>query len=156
MRLGTGGARLGWCGALDDDAPGWLNPAAVLGEAGVRANGANDRIARNRSTFCLFDDGIEGGAEILSPAGGQSGRVGVTVKVAAMGNCELVNDFLGAAPEEEVGVDGIAVFVVANAAFALVAARIGGLLGGAGPSSHYSVEIHVRSLGPFRISPDRC
>ncbi len=91
---------------------------------------------------------------MLPSAGGESGRVGVTVKVAAMGDGVLVNDFLGAAPEEKIGVDGLAVFVVANAAFALVVARIGGGLGGAAPSSDYSVEVHVRSLGGNRVSPD--
>ena len=112
-------------GAMDDDAAGGFDPVAVFGEAGVGAHGAKDRGAGDGDRFDLLDDGIEDAAEAGSAEAGETGGLGVPVEADAMGQSVVADDLVGAAPVEEVGVDGGAVFVVANGAFTGVAGRVG-------------------------------
>ena len=128
--------------SADSDALGKVHPVAVLGEAGIGANGAKDGGAGDLDGFGLLDDGIEDGVESGFVQGGETGGSGVAVESHAMGQGILLDDLLDAAPVEVVDVDHGAIFVVADGAFAGVAGDVGLRDPSAAPADNL-VELHV-------------
>ena len=81
--------------ALDDDARGWLDPAAVFAEAGVGADGAKDGRAGDGDGRDLLDHGVEDGTEVGFAGAGEAGGLGVSVEIDAMEQRVLADDFPG-------------------------------------------------------------
>ena len=102
---------------------GEINPTTVVAEATVCAHRANDRGAGNRRAFILFNNGIQGGAEVLFAKLQGTGRMRMAVEEAATAEAVLVDDTLGALPDQKIELDELTVFVIANATFTLMAQK---------------------------------
>jgi hypothetical protein len=78
---------------------------------------------------------------------------GVTVEERAMAEAEFLHDGVGAFPRQEAGLDGLAVLVIANPTFTLVAKQ--GSRGGfvPAPSADDSGDVHVRSPWALKNRP---
>ena len=101
----------------EDDVLGGFDPFAVVVDAGIGADGADDGVGGGCAALRVLDDEFEGVAEFAGTAGEEAGGVGVAVD-GIDGEGELESEVFGAVPVEEVIVDVVALGVGADAAFA--------------------------------------
>ena len=99
---------------------GRLDPLVVVGEAGVGTHGAHDAIARDLYPGNVFHDVLEDGAQIPAASFEKAGRVGVPVKRIGR-DAVFVSDAGGLMPVDELLLDRLSIWMMTDAAFALVA-----------------------------------
>ena len=88
---------------------GGLDPFAVMVEVGVDAGGADDDVGVFQGAgFGLLQEIFQDAGELLFAAAEEAGGVGVAVDGRAIAEAVFAGDFIGAAPAEEVGFDGVA------------------------------------------------
>lgn len=108
------------------DGVGRRDPFAVVVHAGVEANGADDAATADGGLFGAFDEGLEGGADVVPSEGDEPHGFCVTVDGDAARDIVFVGDFVGIAPVEEFVLDKLAVGVAADLAAALMASGVHG------------------------------
>jgi hypothetical protein len=101
-----------------------LDPAAEFVEAGGGANGADDGVAGARGSACVLDDEIESGV-IFDATALRKARGSGVAPDSGRGDIEFKGGVKDANPVNEIVVDGLAVRVVTDGAFA-------GVMGGFG------------------------
>lgn len=99
---------------------GRLDPLVVVGEAGVGAHGANDRIAGDVNRCGAFEDVVEDAAKIAPARGEQAGGMSMPVERAKR-QVVIVSHAGGLVPVDEHVLDRFAFRMMAHEAFALVA-----------------------------------
>lgn len=104
---------------------------AVIAEAGANFDGANDVAGGGVGIAGSFDDAVEGGADGLAPASPEADGVDVAIEARETGEFVVVDDGRAVRPVEEGFVNGLAVGVVADGAFAGVAIGGWGCIAGA-------------------------
>lgn len=104
----------------DVHASGRLDPNAVVGDAAVGLDGADDRVGGELDFIGAFEDVFEHEAKVAFAQGDKAQGVGVTVDARTVGDFVILGDLLGHVPAEEFILDFGAVGVAANAAIALV------------------------------------
>lgn len=112
----------------DDGAVGSVDPFAVVGEAGVGADGADEAVRGGLDVLGALDDEFEGGAEFALAKNKEAEGVSVAVDEGTVGEVVMLADLIGAAPMEEVLLDPAAVRMPADDAVALVATERNGAL----------------------------
>ena len=100
---------------------GGPDPAAFIVDLRKDADSTQDGAGGRRNLAKAFDSAFAGSAETEAATAEQAGGVGVTVERRAGGNGELVADGCAGAPMDEIGLDGFAVGMPADGAFADVA-----------------------------------
>ncbi|HEV2314350.1 MAG TPA: hypothetical protein VGR94_03520 [Candidatus Acidoferrales bacterium] len=105
----------------------WVDPVAVFGDLRIDPKGAKDSHAAGRSLVDALDDTFADATKIAAAAFEEPGSGSVTVNRGARGELIIEGDGGFRAPIDEVGLDGIAVRMIADGAFAGVAleGRIG-------------------------------
>jgi hypothetical protein len=99
----------------------WLDPAAVLGDLRIDAKGAKDCHAAGRGFVDVFDNAFADATKIGAAAFEEIGSGSVAVDGGARRELIIEGDGGFGAPIDEVGLDGIAVGMVTDGAFAGVA-----------------------------------
>lgn len=99
-----------------DDVLGRINPLAVVREAGVEGDGADNGVGGNGNDHGFLDEWAQGQAEVRGALGEESGGVGVTIDRGVVGDSIFFGDGWGAAPMEEFGFDFVAFAMAADAA----------------------------------------
>ena len=122
------------------------NPAAGIVEVGIEADGFDDGESVGADALGVFNDVLEGGAEIGEALREKIEGVGVAVDGGAVGEMEFAGDPVGAAPMEESFFDGRAVGVPADGAAAGVLREVGG------GSGHFFV---LKKFGPAGPAMER-
>ncbi|HEV2342152.1 MAG TPA: hypothetical protein VGS15_10170 [Candidatus Acidoferrales bacterium] len=115
---------------LDDGDPGRLNPLAIVGDMGVDAHGAEDGIGGDSGIVHALQDAFSDAAKPETTLKGQAGGVGVAIDAGTAGKLKIVDDVMGIFPVEEFAFDFLALGMIADGAFAGVALKVGGQLGG--------------------------
>jgi hypothetical protein len=138
-------AACGGCFAvgLVDHFLGKFDPGAIVLEAGIGAHGAKDGVAGNSHGFCLFDENVEDGADVLVAAGPESEGVGVAVDDRVVRQFVVANDFVRAVPIQEILLDFGAVRVMADMALTGVALEVGPWWAPFAASGD-AIDLHVR------------
>jgi len=116
---------------FDDQASGGYDVDAVIAEAGANFDGADDVTGVGIGIAGFFDDAVEGGADGLAPASPEADGVHVAIEAREAGEFVAVDDARAGCPVEEGFVDGLAIGVVADGAFAGVAFGGWGCIAGA-------------------------
>ena len=122
----------------NDDAASGLVPMAVVVEATVGADGADDVVGSGRDVCGLFQDEAETVAELIGALFEEAEGMGVAVNAAAVAESEFPGDVGGAAPVEEIVFDSLAVRMLADDAANRVIVEAGrrfGVARGAGSGS---------------------
>jgi len=114
-----------------DYSSGGLSVDAVLAEATGHFDSAEYRVAAGVGCVDLFDDAVEGGADGVAAALPEANGVGVAIKGRDAGEFVIADDGWDIRPVEEGFVDGLAIGVVADGAFAGVAFGGRGCIAGA-------------------------
>lgn len=121
---------------IDDvDAPLGFDPTVLVGEAGIGAKGSDDAMGGGRDVADVCEKMIEDGAKIFGAPSVESGGASVAIDggpVERMANGKFAVNGLRAVPVDEEFLDGCAVRMIADFAFAAVALGIGSVGGGAG------------------------
>ncbi len=104
----------------DEDAGGRLDPVAVVGDASVGADGADDRVGGDLDFIDALEDVFEHPPKVALSQGQKSEGMGVTVDARTVGDFVVMGNLLGASPAEEFVVDGGAVGMAADTATAPV------------------------------------
>jgi hypothetical protein len=102
----------------DDGAVGSVDPFAVVGEAGVGADGADKAASGGLDVLRALDDESEGGAAFALAKSKEAEGVSMAVDESAVGEVVMFADLVGAAPMEEVLLDPVAVRMAADDAVA--------------------------------------
>ncbi len=102
---------------VDDEMGGRIDPFAGIVDAGDGAGGADDSVGRNRDFVDALDDALHGEAKIEAAFREEAGGMGVTVDRCEIAEMVAAGEVGGIAPIEEIELDGVAVGVVADAAF---------------------------------------
>jgi len=131
-----------------DYSSGGLSVDAVLAEATGHFDGAEYRVAAGFGCVDLFDDAVEGGADGVAAALPEANGVDVAVEAREAGEFVVVDDARAGRPVEESFVDGLAVGVVADGAFAGVAFGGWGCVAGAVGVRPGSC-VHLLSYGAY-------
>ena len=129
-----------------------INRAAVIGEAGVCAHGAKDRVAGDGRLPGLFDEHIEDAADVLVAERGEAESARVAIDRRVVRELVFIDDFVGIAPVEEIVLDGVAIRMAANTALPCVALDVRGPASAA--ASNYVFDDHVRSSWARHVCPD--
>ena len=98
-----------------------VGPLSVVVEVREDIDGANDGVGRNFDGGGSLDERGEREADCVGALIEKAGRVGVAIDRGVVGDAVVLCDAVGAVPCEEILIDGGAVGVVADAAFAAVA-----------------------------------
>ena len=133
---------------FDDQAFGGYDVGAVIAEAGANFYGADDVADAGAGIASSFDDAGEGGADGLAPAPPEADGVHMAVEAREAGEFVVVDDARAGRPVEEGFVNGVALGVVADGAFAGVAIGGWGCVAGAmgvRPGSW----VHLLSFGAY-------
>ena len=123
LRRGRG-RRLAVAGG-HDDAPDWLNPLAVVGDASAGMDGAEDDVWVGFGLIGMFDEEFGGEAEILAAKLVETQGMSVAIHGAVIRDLVIRTNQVGVAPIDEVFFDASTVGVVADVAFAGVAFEVG-------------------------------
>ena len=115
--MGSGVSDLLGMDVSDDDAGGRVNPLAGIVDAGDGSGGADDRGGRDGDFVDSLDDAFHGEAEIEAAFGEESGGVGVTIYRREVAEAVTAGEIGGIAPVQELELDGVAMWVVANTTF---------------------------------------
>ena len=99
----------------------WLDPVAVLGDLRIDAKGAKNCHAAGRGFVDVLDDTFADATKIGAAAFDEASGGSVAVSGGARGELIIERNGGFRAPIDEVGLDGIAVGMVADGAFAGVA-----------------------------------
>ena len=105
----------------DDYLFGRVNPPAVVGEAGVGADGSEDGAGGDFAGLRLFDDGLEGVAGEAGAFAEEVEGVRVAVDHGMVGDAVGEGELFGALPAEEILLDIVAAWMAANRALTGVA-----------------------------------
>jgi hypothetical protein len=108
-----------------------LSVDSVLAEAARHFDGAEYGVAAELGCVSFFDDAIEGRADCVAAALPEADGVGVAIEGGDAGEFVIADDAWDICPVEEGFVDGFAVGVVADGAFAGVAIGGWGCIAGA-------------------------
>ena len=119
---GADALRIGTRTGGDDDARRRIDPSAVVGDAGVGADGANDGVARNFRVVAVLEQSFERGANVAVAAGVEADGARVAVDDAHV-DAVVVADVVGMLPLDEFGLDFLALRVAADDALARVAGK---------------------------------
>lgn len=115
--------------AVDDvDALFGLDPLVRFGEAGIGANGGDDAVGGWRDVGDTFEKEIEDSAKIVAALGVEADGASVAIDgtpVEGVVDGKLAANGLRGVPVDEKLLDGFAVRVVADLAFAAMALEIG-------------------------------
>ena len=133
---------------FDDQAFGGYDVGAVIAEAGANFYGADDVADAGAGIDSSFNDAVEGGADGLAPAPPKADGVHMAVEAREAGEFVVVDDARAGRPVEEGFVNGVALGVVADGAFAGVAIGGWGCVAGAmgvRPGSW----VHLLSFGAY-------
>ena len=107
---------------FDDDAAGWLVPAAIFVEQAGGTNGTENGVGGRPGVAGLFDDAIEDVLESAAAAGEKAGAESVAVEGDGGGNiAEFADDPVERNPVNVGLIDVVAIGAVADLAFAGVA-----------------------------------
>src|ERR1700721_1031437 len=109
---------------LVDHFLGEFDPGAIVPEAGIGADGAEDGVGGDGGGLRLLDEDIEDGADVLVAAGFESEGVRMAVDDRPMRQLVVLDDFVGAMPIEEVVFDLGALRVVTDMALTGVALEV--------------------------------
>jgi hypothetical protein len=104
-----------------DDVLGRADQSAVVIEAGVEGDGADDGIGGDVDDRGFLDQRAEGEADVLGALSEESVGVSVTVDRGVVSDSVFLGDGFRAAPVQEFAFDFGASRVMANATFAIVA-----------------------------------
>jgi hypothetical protein len=107
-----------------DDALGRVGPFAGCADAAVGAQGADDGVSANVNIFYLLEDVLENELHVSSPKLVKARGAGVAIDGRAVVERVAGGDAIGIEPVDEVLVDLLAVLVIADGAFGLVALEI--------------------------------
>ena len=122
--LGERGRREEW--ALGDDGFAWgFVPLAVVVDVAVNAGGADDGFGGDADGAAVFEDGLEGVAEIAAAKIIEAESAGMAVEGFGVVKIVFADDGGGADPVDEIVFDEIAVGMMADEAFAGVAFGVG-------------------------------
>jgi len=121
---------------------GGLDPVAILGEAAIGADGANQRIGGEANVAGPFEHPFEHGAEVAGAPGKQVKGVRVTVNARDVVEAKIGGDLIRAVPADEIGLDHLALGMVADGAPTLVAIQFRFGRG----------ELSPRRLGALRVA----
>jgi hypothetical protein len=102
---------------------GRLDPSAVVGDAGVGPDGANDGVAGNCRAVAVLQNAIERGAHVAGAASVEPCGAGVAIDHALVDLVGLT-DVVGMLPLDELVFDFVALGVAANEAPAFMALAI--------------------------------
>jgi hypothetical protein len=105
-------------------AGGGLDPAGIVSDAGIGADGAKDDIGRGRDNGGVFDDVFERRAEIAAAKLEEAEDEGVSIDAVAAGEIEIFGDQVAGFPAKEGFLDEEAFLVLTDFAFAGVALGI--------------------------------
>lgn len=108
-------------GVFVEDAGDGLGPTHGVSEAGVGADGLDVRGGGELDFFAAFENVLDGEEIIAAALLVESGGLSVAIENAAISEVIIVGGVLGAAPVDELFLDGFAVGMAANGAFAGVA-----------------------------------
>jgi len=100
----------------DDDAAGRLVPSAVVVEAAIGSDGANDAVCRRRVECGFLQDFFESESDASAALLEEAECVSVPVDRGAMAKLIFMSQFAGPSPHEEALLDGVAVRVIADGA----------------------------------------
>ena len=103
---------------------GEFDPGAIVLEAGIGADGAEDGVGGNRGGLSLLEEDVEDGADVLVAAGAESEGVRVAVDDRPVRQVVVFDDFVGAVPIEEIVFDLGALRVMADMALTGVALEV--------------------------------
>ena len=108
----------------NDAAIGWINPLAVVGDAGTGADGADDGAAGDFDFVGALDDVVEGHGEVLAAKYEEAGGMGMAIDGGAVADAVAFGDQGRAAPVNEIEVDELALRVLADFAETLVTVEV--------------------------------
>jgi hypothetical protein len=113
----------GFRGPLDgeDDTGGWFDPIARVVEASVGADGANDGVRGRSGARGAFENVLEDGANVAPALVEEAEGVSVRVNRAIVRQLIISGDVPNLAPVEKFLLDGRAIRMMANGAFARMA-----------------------------------
>lgn len=103
-----------------------IDELAVAVETRKELDGADDGVGRNFDGHSALDDRFQGEANGVGAAVEETRGVGMAVDRRVVGDAVVLGDLDRAAPLQEILLDGFAVGMAADVAFAIVSAR-GGL-----------------------------
>jgi len=103
---------------LEDHLFGGLGVRAVVGEAAGDLDRADYGVGVGLGLTGFFDDAVEGEADFAAAAEPEAGGVGVAIEGGKAGDIVVFDDLIVTGPVEEGFVDGLAIGVRANCAFA--------------------------------------
>jgi len=115
--MGSGVSDLLGMDVSDDYAGGRVDPFAGIVYASDGAGGADDRVGRDGDFVDALDDALHGEAEVEAALGEEAGGVGVTIYRREVAEAVTAGEIGGIAPIEELELDGVAMWVVANTTF---------------------------------------
>ena len=118
--------------ASDDGVADRINPLAIVVDARVGNDGADDGITGDFGVANTIDNVLEDESKIAATAFPEAGRVSVAVNGLAIVKVVFIGDIVGAAPAEEILFDVDSMHVAADSAAALVATEAGFAPGGCG------------------------
>lgn len=104
---------------------GGLDPAAFIVDSAVGADGSDNGVAGDFGSGRFFDYIFQGEAHVAAALGVEAGGVGVAIEGRPGREVVFVNDGIRLKPVDEFFVDGFAVRMAADHAFAGVPRRIG-------------------------------
>lgn len=118
----------------DDDAACGLVPVALVVEATVGSDGADDVVGGGSDVCGLLQDEAEAMAELVGTLPEEAEGVGVSINAAAVPEFEFLGNFGWAAPVEEIVFDGFAVGMLADDAANAMVVEASGAFGSSGLS----------------------
>ena len=111
----------------DDGALGRLEPFAILGDVREQAHGSKNGAGGGGRVVDVFENAFGDAAKIAAAAGDEAEGLGVTVEAGEIRQEIFAADAVRVAPADEFVVDGCAIGVIADEAFASVAAEADGV-----------------------------
>ena len=128
-----------------DHSRGEFDPGAIVPEARIGADGAEDGIGGDGGGLSLLDKDVEDGADVLVAAGFEAEGVRVAVDDRPVRQVVVFDDFVGAMPVEEIVFDPGALRVMTDMALTGVAMEVGPWWAELAASGDF-VDLHVRSF----------
>ena len=114
-----------------DHSRGEIDPGAIVPEAGIGADGAEDGVDGDGGGLSLLDEDIEDGAYILVAASPEAEGVRVAVDDRPVRQVVVLDDLVRALPVKEIVFDLRALRVMTDMALTGVALEVSPLVGGA-------------------------
>jgi len=114
-----------------DHSRGEFDPGAIVMEAGIRADGAEDGVGGDGGGLSLLDEDVEDGADVLVAAGFEAEGVRMAVDDRPVRQVVVLDDLVRALPVKEIVFDLRALRVMTDMALTGVALEVSPLVGGA-------------------------